>query len=72
MTDPNKRAVGLLRDVKDRVVQLEQQVSTSEGLPNLLEFVTDTSEASDDVTATTEAAGGFQWDQDSWDQERWQ
>lgn len=51
MTDSNKDAVGILRGIKDRVEALEQAVSTSEGVPNLLRILSDGLQATDSTNA---------------------
>lgn len=51
MTDSNKDAVGILRGIKDRVAALEQAVSTSDGVPNLLRILTDGVSATDATNA---------------------
>lgn len=72
MTNDTKRAAKIVRGLSRRVDRLEQAISTGEGLPNPLRFVTDRSTATDDATVRTEAAGTMQWNQDSWDAARWQ
>jgi hypothetical protein len=47
----NKDAVGILRGIKDRIDNLEEAVSTTEGVPNLLRPLTERSTASDEVDA---------------------
>jgi len=56
MTDSNKDAVGILRGIKDRVEALEQAVSTSDGVPNLLRILSDGVSATDSTNAREQGA----------------
>lgn len=67
-----KRAAAMLRGLEDRVRGLEQSVSSSEGLPNLLRSVTERSTVDDSATVATEAAGAAVYDQDQYDQAKYQ
>lgn len=49
--ESNKDAVGILRGIKDRVEALEEAVSTSDGVPNLLRILSDDLKATDSTNA---------------------
>lgn len=72
MTDQRKEAAEILRGLADRVTQLEQAVSSSEGRPNLVRSVEEDATAADTVSVTTEAAGAAVYDQDNYDNAKYQ
>lgn len=62
MPNSNKDAAGMIGGLKDRVKNLEASVSTEEGVPNLLRFVTDRMNAGDDVSVSVQEGGTWEWD----------
>lgn len=51
----NKDAVGILRGIKARVEDLEENVSTQTGIPNLLRLLTERTGTTDLVSRSTSA-----------------
>lgn len=70
--DDARRASGLLRGVLDRLIDLEQQVASTDAIPNLIRQVDEQADCTDTVSVSTESAGAAQYDQDSYDNARYQ
>ncbi|WP_459191817.1 hypothetical protein [Halosimplex sp. J119] len=69
--DPLREVVRRLRR-QSRDLERLKGANARDGAVNILRRVTGTAEADDTVTTTVESSGGFQWDQGSWDQDRWE
>lgn len=67
MPNRAKEAVGIVRGVIDRVSDLEQQVSSDQGIPNLVRSISEELSISDSVTTSTTTVDRFTWGQDNWD-----
>lgn len=65
-----RRASGLLRGVLDRVIDLEQQVSSADAIPNLVRQVSERGECTDSVSLTVTDVDHLTWDEstEGWDQ----
>ena len=72
MPDPTTEAAALIRGLKDRVAQLEETVSSAEGIPNLVRPVEDEASVTDTATVTEDAATSTTWGTDNWGANNWQ
>lgn len=68
----NKQAVGILRGIKDRIENLEEAVTSEEGVPNILRFAEDRATGDDTATVEEGEVGGWEWNVDAtWAFKEW-